>query len=398
MKYHRHLFDKITATLGHVFKEDALADKALEKLFKDNKKWGKRDRAFVAETVYECVRWRGLYEFLEQKLNSPSTTIIDIHLLWNNRPLPDWSKTNASPELLKELARSAPAHVQHSYPEWLYNRAEQEMGESTWQACAIALNTPAQVVLRTNSLKKNRNDVATQLGKEGFETETLPHLPDALVLKKRGNVFRTDAFQQGYFEVQDANSQRVGLLLNPQPGERVIDACAGAGGKSLHLAALMKNKGKIISLDIYESKLEELRRRSRRAGVDIIETRPIESTKVIKRLDGSADAVLLDVPCSGLGVLKRNPDSKWKLTAEKIENLQNTQQEILLSYSRMVRPGGRMVYSTCSVLPSENQHQVDRFLKANPHWHKISDETLYPQDTGFDGFYLCLLEKSKTNA
>lgn len=392
MKYHRHLFEKTASTLVHIFNEEAPADKVLEKLFKDNKKWGKRDRQFVAETVYECVRWRGLYEFLAQKLNTPNTTLIDIHLTWNNQPLPEWSKSKITPEQLRELASSAPAHILASYPEWLYERASKEMGADTWQACAIALNTPAQVVLRTNSLKKSRAEVATALEKDGFETESIASLPDALVLKKRGSVFRTEAFQNGYFEVQDANSQRVALLVDPQPGERVIDACAGAGGKSLHLAALMKNKGKLISLDIYESKLEELRRRSRRAGVDIIETRPIENTKVIKRLEGSADAVLLDVPCSGLGVLKRNPDSKWKMTPEKVSELQKVQRDILQSYSRMVKPGGRLIYSTCSILPSENQHQVDVFLKANPHWKKVSDQTLYPHETGFDGFYLCHLE------
>lgn len=378
----------------HIFSEDAPADKVLEKLFKDNKKWGKRDRQFVAETIYECVRWRGLYEYLLKASKDTQAGLIDIHLLWQNQPLADWSKTRLTKTDLQAIADKAPEHIRASYPEWLYEKAKGEMGSDTWAACAIALNEPARVVLRTNTLKNTRKDLTQQLAKESFETESLPQLPDALVLKKRGNVFRTEAFQNGHFEVQDANSQRVALLVNPQPGERVIDACAGAGGKSLHLAALMKNKGKIISLDIYDSKLEELRRRARRAGADIIETRTIESTKVIKRLDGSADAVLLDVPCSGLGVLKRNPDSKWKMSPEKLAELQKLQSEILNSYSRMVKPGGRLIYSTCSILPSENQLQVDAFLKSHPQWKKVSDETLTPQETGFDGFYLCHLERS----
>ncbi|MCC6137967.1 MAG: methyltransferase domain-containing protein [Bdellovibrionaceae bacterium] len=394
MKYHKHLFDKTASTLVHIFTEDAHADKVIEKLFKENKKWGKRDRQFVAETVYDCVRWKALYDFILTHAHDSALTMIDVHLLWKNEPLPDWSKTKLTRADMDSLLKSAPAHILASFPEWLYERAQQEIGADRWKLCAQALNEQAHVVLRSNSLKKTRKEVAAALAQEGFETEIVEHLPEALILKKRGNIFRSVAFQSGFFEVQDANSQHVALMVNPQPGERIIDACAGAGGKSLHLAALMKNKGKLLSLDIYDSKLEELRRRSRRAGVDIIETRPIESTKVIKRLQDSADAVLLDVPCSGLGVLKRNPDSKWKLSPEKISTLQKTQNEILSSYSRMVKPKGRLIYSTCSILPSENQDQVEHFLKENPNWKKVSDQTLWPHITGFDGFYLCHLERT----
>lgn len=394
MKYHRHLFDKTAQTVAHIFKDGAQADKVLEKLFKDNKKWGKRDRGFVAETVYECVRWRGLYEYILHSIRDPKTQLLDVHLVWMEQPLPDWSRSELTKKDILHILETAPAHVTQSYPEWLYALAEKEMGADMWKACAEALNVPAQVVLRANTLKKPRHEVTDLLRREGFETEDVSDLCDAFTLKKRGNIFRTDAFQNGLFEVQDANSQKVALLVNPQPGERVIDACAGAGGKSLHLAALMKNKGKLISLDIYASKLDELQRRARRAGVNIIETRPIESTKVIKRLHESADAVLLDVPCSGLGVLKRNPDSKWKLSPEKIAELRKTQAEILSAYSKMVKPGGRLIYSTCSVLPSENQNQVEKFIKENPSWEKVSDSTLWPQTTGFDGFYMCELKRT----
>lgn len=378
----------------HIFTEGAQADKVIEKLFKENKKWGKRDRQFVAETVYDCVRWKALYEFILDNAQDPHLNIIDVHLLWKNEPLPDWSRTKINRMDIENLLKSAPAHTLASFPEWLYLRAQTEIGSDTWNLCAQALNEQAHVVLRANSIKKSRKEVAAALAQEGFETELVENVPEALLLKKRGNIFRSQAFQSGFFEVQDANSQQVALLVNPLPGERIIDACAGAGGKSLHLAALMKNKGKLLSLDIYESKLEELRRRSRRAGVNIIETRAIESTKVIKRLQDSADAVLLDVPCSGLGVLKRNPDSKWKLSAEKMATLQKTQSEILNSYSRMVKPHGRLIYSTCSILPSENEQQIAKFLKENSNWKKVSEKTLWPHTTGFDGFYLCHLERT----
>jgi 16S rRNA (cytosine967-C5)-methyltransferase len=184
-------------------------------------------------------------------------------------------------------------------------------------------------------------------------------------------------------------------MLDPKPGERVIDACAGAGGKSLHLAALMKNKGKILSLDIHERKLEELRKRASRAGADIIETRTIDSSKVIKRLEETADRLLLDVPCSGLGVLRRNPDSKWKLSDEEIEKLRALQSQILESYSKMVKPGGRMVYATCSILPSENERQVEEFLKnAGGTFELLEERKFAPGKDGFDGFYAASLQKN----
>ena len=195
--------------------------------------------------------------------------------------------------------------------------------------------------------------------------------------------------------MQDLNSQRIAPELGVRSGERVIDACAGAGGKSLHLAALMKNKGKVLALDVHEKKLTSLRERATRAGATIIETRLIESTKVIKRLEEGADRILLDVPCSGIGVLRRNPDTKWKLKPEDLERLSQTQREILASYTRMCRPGGVIVYATCSIMPSENSLQVHRFLSQNEARFSLEkEETLFPERDGADGFYFARIKRS----
>jgi len=179
----------------------------------------------------------------------------------------------------------------------------------------------------------------------------------------------------------------------PQPGERLIDACAGAGGKALHLSALMQNKGRIIAMDVHDKKLQALRERSSRAGASIIEAKLIDSTKVIKRLHETADRVLLDVPCSGLGVLRRNPDAKYRLTMAEIERLWVLQREILSGYSQMVKPSGRLVYSTCSIAPSENEKQVEGFLASNPGWKLVSQETMLPEVNGPDGFHISILER-----
>ena len=235
------------------------------------------------------------------------------------------------------------------------------------------------------------------MAKENVEAISLPKHPDAIKLVERANVFRTEAFKNGYFEVQDASSQLVAAYLDVQPGMKVVDTCAGAGGKTLHLASLMQNKGQIIAMDIYESKLRKLKVRAKRNKAHNIDTRVIDSTKVIKKLQGKADRVLIDAPCSGLGVLRRNPDSKWKLQPEFVDNIKKTQQEVLQSYAKMVKPGGKMVYATCSVLPSENQEQVDTFLTSDigKNFTFVSDEKILASESGYDGFYMALLEKKQ---
>ena len=213
---------------------------------------------------------------------------------------------------------------------------------------------------------------------------------------ERANVFRTEVFKKGYFEVQDASSQLVAEYLDVAPGMKVIDTCAGAGGKTLHLASFMKNKGQIIAMDIYESKLKKLKIRARRNKVHNIDTRVIDSTKPIKKLYNKADRVLIDAPCSGIGVLRRNPDSKWKLQPEFLDNIKKVQQDILQKYSKMVKSGGKLVYATCSVLPSENQNQITEFLasESGKDFKLIKDNKVFAHTSGFDGFYMALLEKN----
>jgi len=190
----------------------------------------------------------------------------------------------------------------------------------------------------------------------------------------------------------------VAKFLQVEPGNKVVDTCAGAGGKTLHLAALMENKGQIIAMDIYANKLKELKRRARRAGAHNIETRTIETTKDIKKLHNKVDRVLIDAPCSGLGVLSRNPDAKWKLQPEFLDQIRQTQAEILINYSKMVKPGGKIVYATCSILPSENQDQVKTFLSTEigKDFDFIKDKKIASHESGFDGFYMALLEKKQS--
>lgn len=310
--------------------------------------------------------------------------------------LPDWVEFQGlDPVQIRQKAAElrATRKIRESIPDWLDELGEAELGP-LWEETLHWLNRPATVVLRTNRLKISRADLQERLRKEGIETNAIGE-GEALVLERRQNVFKTTAFRDGLFEVQDFSSQLVAPFLAPQPGMRVIDACAGGGGKTLHLAALMEARGQLIALDTLTWKLNELRLRARRAGATNIDTRSIENRKVIKRLYGSADRLLLDVPCSGLGVLRRNPDSKWKLHPQFIDQLRATQQEILQTYSPMLKPGGQMVYATCSVLPSENEMQVQTFLasEAGKEFTLLKERRILPQDEGYDGFYMALLEK-----
>jgi 16S rRNA (cytosine967-C5)-methyltransferase len=279
-----------------------------------------------------------------------------------------------------------------SIPDWLDTKGEEELGD-VWDKELHALNQEASVVLRTNTLKISRDSLRKQLEDSDVETDVLPAFEDALILDQRQNVFRHPAFKEGLFEVQDASSQRIAPFMRLEPGMRVVDACAGAGGKTLHIAALMKNKGRIIAMDVEKWKLDELQKRARRAGVSNLEARVIESSKTVKRLDNTADRLLLDVPCSGLGVLKRNPDAKWKLSTEFIDNVKELQRHILTDYSNILKPGGLMVYSTCSILPSENEHQVKNFIAGvQGKFELIQEDHCWPSE-GFDGFYMALIKK-----
>jgi 16S rRNA (cytosine967-C5)-methyltransferase len=277
-------------------------------------------------------------------------------------------------------------------PAWLFAKGQEELGEM-WIPLLRALNRKAPVALRVNRLKGTRESLKERLKSEGVDSLTDDRYPDALILKERTNVFRLPSFHDGLFEVQDCGSQTIAPFLGPRPGERIADGCAGAGGKSLHLAALMQNKGKIISMDVHEWKLKELKSRAARNGVDIIETKVIESTKTLKRMEGGFSRVLLDVPCSGIGALRRNPDSKWKLRPQSFSELSALQRKILEDNRRLVSPKGQLVYSTCSVFPSENEEQVQWFLKAHPDFVLIKEHWERPHQQGFDGFYMALLER-----
>lgn len=399
MRLYRNLCEAVVDNLHLIFEENRYADKVIEKVLKQHPRWGARDRRFVAETTYDIVRWYRLFIELTRADEHDYWRLFGAWCLWNKIDLPDWEELDGldKREFYERFDKAQHIRkIRESIPDWLDELGQQELAGS-WDKELHALNEPAKVVLRVNTLKITRQGLQELLNdEEGIETERLDDYPDALYLRERQNIFTRQAFKDGLFEVQDAGSQRIAPYLDVKPGMRAIDACAGGGGKTLHLAALMQNKGRIIALDTEAWKLDELKKRARRAGAsDLIETRVIDSSKVIKRLEASADRLLLDVPCSGLGVLRRNPDAKWKLSLEFIDRVRAIQQELLRDYSIMVKPGGILVYSTCSILQSENERQVEKFLESHgDRFERLKQETL-PPSAGFDGFFMCAMKKSK---
>jgi 16S rRNA (cytosine967-C5)-methyltransferase len=402
MRLHRNLVYTTIDALNAIFNEGEYADKVVARSLKKDKRWGSSDRKFVAETIYEVVRWKRLYaEIAAVKEPYDRDDLWRMFATWavlRGYPIPDWRQLEGTPERkikgkFDELSKIRT--FRESIPDWMDELGVKELGEELWTKELAAQNKQAQVILRVNTLKTTKEKLRAILMDLNIETEFLKDQPDALVLKERANVFLTDAFKEGFFEVQDASSQLVARFLDVQPGMRVVDTCAGAGGKTLHMASLMENKGQLIAMDLYESKLKQLKLRAKRNGAFNIEYRIIDTTKVIKKLYEKADRVLIDAPCSGLGVLKRNPDSKWKLQPEFIDNIRRVQAEVLESYSRIVKPGGKLVYATCSILPSENQEQIKKFLSSDSgkNFTFVKDSKILASESGFDGFYMALLER-----
>ncbi|MBA3971513.1 MAG: class I SAM-dependent methyltransferase, partial [Bacteroidetes bacterium] len=302
MKLHRTLVLAVTETIHRIFSEGMYADKAVEQVLKSNSRFGSRDRRFIAENVYGMVRWwRLINESAEKK--DDLFHLFAVWMLIKGEEVPDWDefKTINKEEILSKHSEANKIRkIRESLPDWLDELGSNELGAENWEAEVHELNKEAQVVLRVNRIKTNAVQLKKLLQEQSIETFPLGAHPDALVLVKRQSLQQLNEYKQGLFEVQDASSQLIAPFMELQENMTVVDACAGAGGKSLHIATMMQNRGRIISMDVEERKLLELKKRAERGGVNIIQTQLVNSS-AINKLKNSADRLLLDVPCSGLG-------------------------------------------------------------------------------------------------
>lgn len=389
-KLHRHLITSVWTAVEAIMQGGEGAEGVVARALQGHPKWGARDRRQFAEQVYGLVRhwrWAGHLAAAEDTPSRWAAWWMQDH----GEALPEEFTAGLTLEdVLASAALETPLAVRESLPDWLDAHGHSAYGD-VWPAVARSLNQPAEVFLRVNRLRGSVAEAAARLQEEGVETDVVPGAPDALKLRVRRPLQNSATFRAGWCEVQDAGSQQIAPFLRVAPGQTVVDACAGAGGKSLHLAALMRNQGHLLATDVHPRKLAELELRARRNGVVICQTQLISDAP-----SHSADRVLLDVPCSGLGILRRKVATKWQLTESALSKLLTLQARILQDYSAMVKPGGKLVYATCSLLPAENEHQVATFLAANPGgWSLEEERRLRPDVEGWDGFYMARLVRAE---
>ncbi|MFA6456032.1 MAG: methyltransferase domain-containing protein [Bacteroidota bacterium] len=424
---------KLASLIGHVlelYSEVIVslkpADRHIDYFFRARKYLGSKDRRFIAETVYGMLRHKKRIEWIlaEAQKGSDHRYRCAAYLLFEKKVTPEDLSTEIDlpTDDITAIARQAAVEpalssgiettaTTYSLQEWMVKEWTLQFGVETVGPLCATLNAQAPMTIRVNTIKTSREECQRILQGEGLETDLAEYSPMGLHLKRRTNLFQLKAFKDGLFEVQDEGSQLLALLVDPKPGAKVIDACAGAGGKALAMAAIMKNRGEIFALDTHSFRLEELRKRIRRSGVDSIRAKVIQVGEVIESLSGTADVVLVDAPCTGTGTIRRNPGMKWTVTEEMVEELHAKQSAILSLNARYVKPGGRLVYATCSLMKHENDDVVERFLTDHSEFEIVPPGSvleryhlahlapnkyfqLLPQRNNTDGFFAAVMKRT----
>lgn len=379
------LFQHAAILLGELLRFAAPADALLSRHFREHRQLGARDRAFLAETLYAILRRLRSLRRLAGEDAAPRALLLAWLARfggWNLQRLEPHT-TPAEREWIQQIKaanlESGTLADAAELPDWLADRLLAQLGAAdTVLQLAHALNRPAPLDIRTNTLRAAPADTAALLAADGIASTPAPLAPHGLRLEGKPALHKHPLYLDGTIEVQDAGSQLLAPLLDPQRGEAICDFCAGAGGKTLHLGALMRNTGRLYALDISEKRLDKLRPRATRAGLTNIHPILIahEHDARLKRLAGKMDRVLVDAPCSGLGTLRRNPDLKWRQTPETIARLTEQQLAILTAAAKLVAPGGRLLYATCSLLAEENDAIADAFAAAHSQFTPLSAQTL----------------------
>lgn len=410
--------DSAIVALRTVLPLEYPADGILRHFFRENPLLGGQDRAFIAETVFGILRHRFFLESLTERI-TPRSLVLAYLVKFNGMNLRELtlliseSETKWLAEIKAIKLETLPLAIQAEFPEWLVEKLKQFMTDADILNLGFSLQKSASLDLRVNTILAKRNQVLETLSQEGIEAQETPYSSCGIRLTGKPAINRHELFLSGKIEVQDEGSQLLGYLLAPKRGEMVVDFCAGAGGKSLLLGALMNSKGRLYAFDISEKRLNNLKPRFKRSGLSNLHAQRIanENDIKVKRLAGKIDRVLVDAPCSGLGTLRRNPDLKWRQSSQSIDELKVKQAAILSAAASLLKPGGRLVYATCSFLPEENQQVVQEFLNTHPQFSLLSCAELLaqqkiPLDTGeflqlspllhqTDGFFAAALTRGE---
>ncbi len=385
------LLDACAELTGLALKFEHPADAVVSRYFRDHRNLGPRERATLAETVYTVLRHKLLYDHFAPSGSGPKERRMAILGFAGTRDFLKGALNDNEKRWLDQCDAVRPEDLlerhRHNLPEWLVKPLKEQLGDEFW-ALVDSMNRPAPLDLRVNALNAKREDVAKELRQAGIAAEPTPYSPWGLRLADKPALTKLDAFTRGAIEVQDEGSQLLSALLDPKRGEMVVDFCAGAGGKTLALGAAMRNTGRLYAFDVSAHRLEALKPRLARSGLSNVHPAAIahERDERIKRLAGKIDRVLVDAPCSGLGTLRRNPDLKWRQSPKAVEELQAKQAAILRSAARLLKPGGRLVYATCSLLREENEAIAQAFTDEDKSFRVLpAAEALAPlklQDPG----------------
>ncbi len=371
------LLDESSSLIEKVFKFDHPADAIVARHFRENKSLGPRERATLSDTVYTVLRERLRLEWLARSGSGSKWRRLAILGFPGDRDFLKSALSEPEKTWLDACNKVSDADLlaphRHNLPDWLAQALREQVGDE-FDALAANLNQPAPLDLRVNSLKAKRDPVLAQLRAAGLKAEPTPHSPLGVRLQGKPSLARVPAFVSGEVEVQDEGSQLLALLLDAKRGEMVVDFCAGAGGKTLAIGAAMRNSGRLYAFDTSAHRLDAIKPRLARSGLSNVHPVAIahERDERIKRLAGKIDRVLVDAPCSGLGTLRRSPDLKWRQTPETVAAQAELQQRILASAARLVKPGGRLVYATCSLLPQENEAVAEAFTNDHPDFVALS--------------------------
>lgn len=392
------------------------ADAVLREFFRAHRELGSHDRAFTAETVFTVLRHKRLLEAIVPKPTPRRLVIASLVKLQGmsigslesllNSEDQDWLVA------VKRVQTDAlPAAVRFSLPDWLWDRLRGQLGEIEATELARALLKPAPLDLRVNTLVATRDEVLKQLARDGIDAQPTRYSPVGVRVAGKPAINRNALFAGGAIEVQDEGSQLLGLLVAPKRREMVVDFCAGAGGKTLHMGALMQNQGRLYAFDVSDKRLNGLKPRLKRSQLSNVHPQLIsaETDARVRRLAGKIDRVLVDAPCSGFGTLRRNPDMKWRQSQEQLGGLTARQRSILEGAARLLKPGGRLVYATCSLLREENEDMVEQFVAGHAGFRALDCQALldeqridletgryfhvYPHRHGTDGFFAAVLQR-----
>lgn len=435
--------------LYDINKSGAYSNIALNKYLEDKELSG-LDRAFITELVYGVLKWRLSIDYIIDKFSSVkikklSPWILNIlrlgvyQLVYMSK-IPESAACNESVNLSKRYGHSASSRfvnavlrnvarskdnidypdknkdltaylsIKYSHPDWMVKNWLSRYGESFTEELLRINNEPAPLTVRVNILKTTRDELRELLKKDGYETEPAKYIENALTIINPSSISKMEAFVKGLFQVQDESSMLVGRVLDPRPGEVIVDVCSAPGGKTTHIAELMENRGQVIARDIHEHKIKLINEAAIRLGIDIIKAEIFDASEMDLELAEKADRVLVDAPCTGLGIIRRKPDIKWTRNSNDLKDIVKIQEKILNTSSKYVKPGGVLVYSTCTIEPQENEELVKRFLESNKEFaledisgqlpEGLAKDTakdgyiqLYTNIDGIDGFFISKMRK-----